>query len=339
MALRTKIKNLFIPRKTQDPAKQPGYGTDMRAIEQWALEVLNYLNNNGIIEIVAGSGVTVTNPFGPVTTISASGGGSGITTLTSPDASITITNPAGPVASIDVEGWPFPPFEDGLSNVGYGPAVLFNITTGDFNAAFGVSALNADTSGSANAAFGYNALNQVTTGADNTAVGNNAAAFVTTGNSNIGIGHTANVGSGSASENVIIGAQAGLSSTGSANVAVGYQALASVTTGNSNVAVGLLAGPTTNLSATTCLGTGTGAQASGGVAIGADHAGHSALAVAQDDFVLGTFNHVVVFPNNATGSHTVNLGSNSPATGATPFGWIVMRAVSGGTLGYIPFWQ
>ena len=55
---------LIIPGK-QDPQAHPRYKTDMRELEIWA-------NARGLI---AGSGITITNPNGPKSTISASGGG------------------------------------------------------------------------------------------------------------------------------------------------------------------------------------------------------------------------------------------------------------------------
>ena len=71
--LSTKVKNLLIPRKTQDPVGQPDYGTDARAIEAWAAQVGLYAGT--IQEIVAGANVTVTNGNGPVVTVAASPGG------------------------------------------------------------------------------------------------------------------------------------------------------------------------------------------------------------------------------------------------------------------------
>lgn len=310
MTLRTTIKNLFIPRKTQDPVKRPDYGVDMRAIEAWAAQLLAYVNNHGINEITSTGGtVTITNPFGPITNLEATGGGGGgISDLISPDGSITIGSATGPTTSIDVEGWPFPPFSDGLFNVGYGPAVLGNITVGDFNTAMGVSALSSDTSGASNAAFGRVALTALTTGTGNTGVGTSAGIAVTTGTINTFIGDTAGT---------------------------------SVVAGAENTAVGANSGPTGDISFTTSLGYSTTTTTAGGVAIGIDHLGASAASQNQDDFVLGTNRHIMVFSNHTTGSGTASLGTNCPATTlSAPNGWIVVRRNNnvGGTLGYIPFW-
>jgi hypothetical protein len=55
---------LIIPGK-QDPQAHPRYPDDMRAIEIWA----------NARTLIAGTGITITNPNGPQSTISASGGG------------------------------------------------------------------------------------------------------------------------------------------------------------------------------------------------------------------------------------------------------------------------
>jgi hypothetical protein len=76
----TKVKNLFIPNKAMTDIKQPGYGTDMRAIEQWAMDLMN--NVGAIQEIVGAGGVTITDPFGPVVTVTGGGGGTFYASLT-----------------------------------------------------------------------------------------------------------------------------------------------------------------------------------------------------------------------------------------------------------------
>lgn len=310
MALRTKIKDLFVPRKTQDPVGQPGYGTDMRAIEMWAQQVLAYINANGIVEITSTGGtVTITNPFGPVTNLEASGGGGGgITDITSSAGTISITNPAGPTTNLEVANVPFLPYSDGNDNTGYGNHVFPGLTSGIENTAFGRS-----------------------------------AAAGTSGNSNIAVGYFASAGT-TGSENVAIGAGAGAGTSGGNNTQIGYNAGQNITTGNDNTAVGAFSGPTgTAITPTTCLGSSTSCTllANGGVAIGIDHSSNSAQAKNQDDFVLGTANHIMVFSNHSTGGTTTILGTNSPAVSATPAGWIKMRAsnASGSTIGWIPFWQ
>jgi hypothetical protein len=65
-------KDLFVPRKTNNKAHQPDYGTDMRTIEVWA-------NTVPITQLVAGANITLTpaNGQGSTITIAASGGGGG----------------------------------------------------------------------------------------------------------------------------------------------------------------------------------------------------------------------------------------------------------------------
>lgn len=46
MSFTETLKNLLIPRKTQDPVAQPNYGTDMRAIENWVSgDLMGFLND------------------------------------------------------------------------------------------------------------------------------------------------------------------------------------------------------------------------------------------------------------------------------------------------------
>lgn len=54
---------LFIPRKTQNPVQQPDYGVDMRAIEAWAIAVVNFVDSiagGGGYASLTGPGQTVT---------------------------------------------------------------------------------------------------------------------------------------------------------------------------------------------------------------------------------------------------------------------------------------
>jgi hypothetical protein len=311
MALRTKIRQLIIPRKTQDPVAQPDYSIDQRTIEQWAMQVLKYLQDNGILEITSTGGtVTITNPFGPVTNLEATGGGGGgITDITSTGGTIDVTNPFGPVTNVEVDGVPFLPYKDANDNVGYG----------------------------------FHSFGAITTGADNAAFGRNAGHGITTGNSNVMVGFSAGQGITTGNENVSIGEGTGPHTACIENTAVGYQALQNITTGGTNTAVGWTAGPQNDHKFTTCLGAATSCDlfADGSVVIGIDHAGNAAFSHNQDDFVLGVANHVMVFQNHTTGGTTTNLGTNSPAVTATPAGWIRMRGsnANGSTIGYIPFWQ
>lgn len=76
MAILSPVKKLFIPNKNMPAFTKQAYGTDMRAIE-------NYVNalqtgGGGITEITSTDGtVIITDPTGPITDLSAPGGGGG----------------------------------------------------------------------------------------------------------------------------------------------------------------------------------------------------------------------------------------------------------------------
>jgi hypothetical protein len=147
-------------------------------------------------------------------------------------------------------------------------------------------------------------VQQVCTGINNTGVGYQCQLVLTTGTQNTGQGSTA---------------QASLT-TGVRNTAVGAVSQFSLTTGQHNTGVGALsmyaggglaANATTTGSYQTCVGAHTGqasatqvdyiaalgykaaVTASGGVAIGTDSGGAGAVAVAVNEFALGTANHLV----------------------------------------------
>lgn len=329
MALRTKIKQLFIPRKSEKVG-QPNYLVDSQIIEVWAKQVLDYLNNNGILEITSTGGtVTITNPFGPVTNLEASGGGGGgVSLIQSPEETINIANASGPTVSIDATG-------DGSNNTKIGDTVFgagYPSPYSTDNTAMGFEAMTAYTAavandGSSNSAFGSEALHQLGASAassNNTAVGAEAL---------IGTTHT--------SDCTGIGFKTlSLMTSGTRNTAVGSLAGAGVSTGSNNTYVGYNTGGSTTGSYNTAIGyqAGISGGVSGGVAIGCDSTGQNALAGNSNDFALGTFRHVIVFGNHTTGSNTMDLGTNSPATGPHPHGWIVIRDDVSGNIGYIPYW-
>ena len=321
---------LFIPRKTQKPVQQPDYGTDMRAIESWAKALVAYVD-----------------------TLSAGGG---ITTITSSDGLIGVSNPTGPTTDLSIVGFPFLQYGDGSDNTGYGIGTFTHLTSGSNNSAFGFDALVTLTSGHDNTAVGSTALFSVTTGFSNTAIGSGAGGGITTGNGIVAVGYGAlavysgtspatAVGSGALSVTTMGGGVAlGDSAlnhvtTGSSNVALGSGAGTALTTGGHNTLVGSGAASTATANYTTALGYGATTGGDGSVAIGVDHTGTSAAAPSSpaDVFVLGTNIHLVQFNNNHTGGNTMDLGTNSPATGPHPNTWIKVLT-GGGSIGYIPIW-
>jgi hypothetical protein len=310
MAILPNIKQLLIPRKTAAKA-HPGYKEDMQQLEVWARQPIQ--------QLVAGSNITLTPANGLATdskgngpqpiTIAATGGGGGVTHITSPQSSITVTGPFGPTTGVDVAGRPFLPYGDTNSNVGYGPNV------------FGIPPSGGP--GSNDSAFGNQALQDLTTGIHNTGLGAAAGLHDNTGSENTFVGYQAGTNVNSGLQNVAVGSQAGyVETTSQNNTTVGYHAQGPGSTGL--------------LDNITCIGSQTNCHGSGGVAIGMDHFNTAASAPNVDDFALGTANHVIVFSNTATGTTTCTLGANGPSVGTTPRGWIKIRD-SAGAIGYVPY--
>lgn len=106
-----------------------------------------------------------------------------------------------------------------------------------------------------NVGVGAGALFSVSTGHSNTGVGVWALYYVTTGSANVGVGHNALTAVTSGNGNVVIGFDGGFIEEGSNNVAIGSD-LFNYT------------GPTSDLSNTTCLGSGAQATASNRVVLG-----------------------------------------------------------------------
>lgn len=315
MAILPSLRNLLIPNKTK---RDPAYQTDMQELEIWARQPIQ--------QLIAGSGVTLSPASGEATdakgngpfpiTISASGGGGGITRVSSPLGSITITNPTGPTVDVDVVTYPLLQFGDGANeNTAYGPGSM----------AGGVSA-----------------------GTNNTAIGANAGAAL----SNAGGGSPLNntlIGFSAGStmikglRNTCVGSEAGenIATTGSTdNAMVGFAAGFSITSGIGNTCIGSDAqSAASNKSNVTAIGFGVKCNGNGSVAIGVNATGASVATASNDnDFVLGTSDHVVCFLNNLGGSSTITLGSaNAPGSGGAPTTFIKVR-LNGGTIGYIPVW-
>jgi len=267
----------------------------------------------------------------------------------------------------------------GGQNVAVGNQTIMANTTGSNLTAVGHAAMSANTSGGANTAVGYLALFTNETASQNTAVGYtalktaqsdsntavgaNALPASSTGGANTAIGANALLAADNGSDNVAVGALAGAAYTsGGSNVAVGYQAGKTATAGNQSTTasgqtyVGYNAGQPTatqSNSATavgyqasagegdnaSAFGANTAAKAPGAVAIGTDSSGNGATTTTANTIALGTANHKVQISNNATGSGSATLGSNSPATTtAAPYTWLKMTAGDGTTV-YVPAWK
>jgi hypothetical protein len=131
------IRDLFVPRKTNGKAPQPDYGTDMRAIEQWAKDLNGRVGGIQDITSVDGS-VTITNPRGPVVDLHASGGsGGGYASLTGPGETVSpgaLTQNGNFTIGFSGSGFAF-----GVS----GATVTFNLSSGFAVTANGAVSFNA----------------------------------------------------------------------------------------------------------------------------------------------------------------------------------------------------
>lgn len=324
MAILPSLRNLLIPNKTKQGAD---YQTDMQQLEIWARQPIQ--------KLVAGSGITLSPSNGQATdskgqgphpiTISAPGA-AGITSVGSPLVSIAVTNPTGPTVDIEVAGIPF------LNTANYADA--------NHDVAYGQGASSGGTPGGEDTAIGYNALHRAHSDFANTGVGYSAGSNITTGLNNTIVG-AESIGPTTGSDNTVVGEGAMISaSTAGSNTVVGTAAGNNIAAGANNTYIGTAAGPASDVSNATALGTRTVPGGNGAVAIGRDSSGTPASTSNANDFVLGTANHVVVFSNLVlAGTNTTNLGSNSPAAGASPAAWIKVRLGAAGAIGYIPVWQ
>ncbi|KKK80787.1 hypothetical protein LCGC14_2820000, partial [marine sediment metagenome] len=148
------------------------------------------------------------------------------------------------------------------NNIGIGPSVLSNVTTGDENVGIGFQALLDLTTGFANVAVGREALGNLIGGWENTAIGYQALFTATEGRRNFGLGravcHNLTIGENNVGisyqalyynvtgdNNIAIGSQAGQGASGNSNsnnVFIGFQSGFLIETGSSNVFLGNLAG-------------------------------------------------------------------------------------------------
>lgn len=197
----------------------------------------------------------------------------------------------------------------GISNTGFGPAVLANVTTGNNNTALGDHALISVTTGSGNSAFGQAAL-YAATGSDNVGFGSLAGYSLSTGISNTLIGKGAGYAPAGVTANAL--------TTGNSNVFIGNNAGGSAAS-NASVAIGVNATATAYYS--TAIGTAASATKNGSVAIGIDSGGAAAASTTIDEFALGTAKHTVRVAGVLRldkGQTTVGAAGAASALPATP---------------------
>lgn len=206
------------------------------------------------------------------------------------------------------------PLATGVNNTAVGSNAQALLTTGVNNTAIGKDTQAKITTTNYSTAIGQGTQFNAT-GGFNTGIGALSQFSLTSGVGNIGIGYgaqyspatvTANA-STTASYQTCIGYQAGQAGTAQDDriTTIGYQSVAS---GAASTAVGSQSsatvsgasafGATAAATAGNTLALGYGAAAShlGAVAIGRDSSGTSAVSAANNDFVLGTANHVVQVP-------------------------------------------
>lgn len=216
-----------------------------------------------------------------------------------------ITNGSGVLSWSTILGLVHPTTGSTFEVNGNSPSI-----SGIANTGLGVGALAAITSGSENTAIGNNALAAATTATYSIAIGNEALKASTSSNSNIAIGSYALFKASSALYTIAIGVEAGYeTTTGTGNVFIGQSAGRFTTTGANNIAIGFNTGVSTSTR-----------TISGTVAIGRDSSSNSATATENNQFILGTSNHLYRFPGVAQTSLVLGpTGTSAGQTGTLSF--------------------
>jgi hypothetical protein len=278
--------------------------------------------------MVQQSGSYTVVPTGPIAQVSTSGAGTGC----------TITPPFGPIAaSIGAVGL----VGSGNGNYVQGFQAGMSVTTGSEATLVGAYAGTKMTTGSFNTAFGHRALGLETTGTGLTAIGNDAmrnTAGVTNGTAVGGSAHRAWVGSYSTAigAGALRGNEDGVSSIGGSNIAIGVSAMngLTATTANNNVVIGNNAAQViTTGNSNIIIGNGAGTvitTAQQNVMIGSNAGG--ALVTAFEDVFVG-FNA----GKSATGStntvigHTAGLALTTGSTNTIIGGHAGNKLTTGAT--------
>lgn len=268
-------------------------------------------------------GSYTTVPTGPLAQTGTTGAGTGC----------TITPPFGPIAaSIGAVGL----VGGGNGNYIQGYQAGIAVTTGSEATLVGAYAGTKMTSGAFNTAFGHRALGLETTGTGLTAIGNDAMRNtngLTNGTAVGGSAHRAWVGSYSTAigSGALQGNEDGVSSVGGSNIAIGVSALhgLTATTANNNIVIGNSAAQViTTGNANIVIGNGAGiviTTAQQNVMIGSNAGG--AVVSAFEDVFIG-FNAA----KSATGSTNTVIGHTSAIALTSGSGNTIVGAHAGNKL-------
>ncbi len=211
--------------------------------------------------------VTITNGAGTIDLKATGGGGGGVSSVTTSNASVQFVNTAG-VEDIDfhtanlVLGSNLAALTSGSENAGFGSFALNSLTSGVQNTATGQQALQNVTSGYGNDAHGYLALGSNVSGNENAAFGDQAL-NLNQGSNNCAFG-SQSLSQANANNNTAMGYLSGRSiSSGTGNVAIGFFAMVSGATASYSVGVGYQALQSCTGSANTCVGANSGVNYTG----------------------------------------------------------------------------
>ena len=249
----------------------------------------------GAVDLLAGTGISITNPTGAAKGITLAVN-SNVALL---DTAQTFTALKSFTAGISASTINTLVFGIGNSatagNITIGDGNLNLITTGTSNISIGVKALTATTSGIKNIGIGLDSLRTNTDGFENIGVGASSLYSNTNGKYNVAFGNEALFANTNNDANTAVGYSALRNTTGGNNTGVGQGSLGNIFFGNNNVGLGKGAG-----SAVAIGGLGN-TSATGGIYIGTESKAST----------HGRTNEIVI------GTNAVGLGSNSAVLGAS----------------------
>jgi ribosomal protein S4E len=264
-----------------------------------AIKVSDLLAGEGVNQVIAGSGISISPT-----------GGTGV---------VTITNTGGLPSFLEYNATNKTVWNNGQGNIStntsFGESALISITSGNQNTAYGDSALRSNTGGSNNTVIGYEALRYSTTQSNVVAIGWRANGISSPAPFSGGVAIGYEAGFSGNSFGVAVGYQAGRAGSTANGIAIGSNALQNMTGGQNIIAIGPYA--MGNGSGTTFLNTGIGwaallnAGVSGtgvsyNVAIGYE-AMRSATSSSQQNVTLGNG----TLRNMTSGSFNTAIGDNA----------------------------